>query len=772
MREYQQFPISNFRTGFDEAVEPWLLPRDAYQLLINCHLYRGVLEKILGYQLYATVSRKEIYAMSPDPDGSTSTFTVTLAASPQTTTFFGYGQITGTTAEIFTYAGDASSTLLKLVGSSGGAGTIDLTTLVVTLNFNTPPPTSTFSSTKVFFIADYPTTPQAVMGIKPYYSNTGTQSVLVFLEKRIGLVVPVSGVVASLIGSNQGTTEIPFDYYISSVFVGTGAIATYFTSGFGANATPLQGTIYPGTVVFTQYTSAGVFVGTVTDNQKGGLFGIGVTSGTINYYTGDYTITFAANIANGNYFDATSGVFGQSYFPFHGGISNFFSLTNYQYKAFFTNNIDPIFYYDGISIHYLNTNLSVKSVASASGIPSYDISKCLHVTTNRERLLLVKPTVNGLLAQSTIYWSTAGDPLDFTNEELLQAPTSEGIVTINYVNTDLICRFDNSERVFRYTADAFSPFRWDVTNSIWACNAPFGTVNYDSWFSSVARTALLGSDGVNVKRADEVIPDFTQPYDLVDELPIPFMSQTSVIQCYGERFDDIKEGWICYNSNSLSEDVTASDNVLAFNYLDQTYAIYSFPFSCLGLGTVINAPTWATTYSIWSATSTTWSSYLTATNSLVDLAGDQLSKVYELNAGNSLGDNTSPVLMSAITKNFNPFIEEGQLCRFGYLDLFVTANFDTVLRVQFFINDQLYVDSSGNIAGWYQETVLTFNPTDAMSPNTNQTKVWKRIYVGSVGKEHTIRFYQNADDFDVTLNQPVYIHSFVLNMKPAGRIFS
>ena len=156
----------------------------------------------------------------------------------------------------------------------------------------------------------------------------------------------------------------------------------------------------------------------------------------------------------------------------------------------------------------------------------------------------------------------------------------------------------------------------------------------------------------------------------------------------------------------------------------------------------------------------------------VDLAGDQLSKVYELNAGNSLGDNTSPVLMSAITKNFNPFIEEGQLCRFGYLDLFVTANFDTVLRVQFFINDQLYVDSSGNIAGWYQETVLTFNPTDAMSPNTNQTKVWKRIYVGSVGKEHTIRFYQNADDFDVTLNQPVYIHSFVLNMKPAGRIFS
>ncbi len=56
MKEYQKFAISNFRTGFDEMVEPWLLPRDAYQSMINAHLYRGILEKIKGYNLFAVMS--------------------------------------------------------------------------------------------------------------------------------------------------------------------------------------------------------------------------------------------------------------------------------------------------------------------------------------------------------------------------------------------------------------------------------------------------------------------------------------------------------------------------------------------------------------------------------------------------------------------------------------------------------------------------------------------------------------------------------------------
>jgi len=770
MKDYQKFAISNFRTGFDEAVEPWLLPRDAYQSMVNAHLYRGVLERIDGYQLYATMGNRHIMSLGA-PNGGTKTFTITISPLPTTTNFFAYGTIVvATSAETFQYQSDGVSPIINLVGSAGGTGTVNIATGAVSITFNTAPPANTYSD--IFFVWDAaPADTSAIMGIKQYYSSTGGQDVLVFDQKRMGIITAISGtLMPAQVGTLQGISEVPHDYYASAIFTGDAATVTF-------SGTLAGHPMVPGTVRFLQYTSAGVLVSTITDNGVGGLTGPGVTSGSINYLTGAYTITFTVAPASGNVFNATTGMYGDL---FTGSISNFFTLANYQYMAFFTNSVDPIFYYDGVSIHYLNPIIDVGLITATAGVPNNiaalgGITKTLHLTINRDRLLLLSPTVGGELQQSTVYWSKLLFPLDFTNDEQEPADTSEPIRAFSFINTDLVVRFANSERILRYTGDENGPFRFDKTNSVWACDAPYSPINYDSWFSSVGRPAIVGSDGVNVKRVDEIIPDFTDPTRLALQLPVPFMSQTSIKQCYGERFDDIKEGWLCYNStpNADESTVTASDNVLAFNYLDQTYAVYQFPFSCLGYGRIIRVPTWGTIFKTWEDMNITWDSYAIEGNALIDLAGDQFDNVYNLNDGNSLGDEVTPVLMSVVTKNFNPFIEEGELCRFGYLDLFVSVNQISTLRVQFYVNDQLYVASNGQPAGFYQETKLTFNPTDAMSPSTNQTKVWKRIYIGSVAKEHTIRLYQNPADFtEDTLDQPIYVHAIVLYMKPAGRIFN
>lgn len=770
MKEYQGFAISNFRTGFDEAVEPWLLPRDAYQTMVNAHLYRGVLEKIEGYRIYAKMS----YRNQVQLFGSGTTYSGILSGAPTTSNFFGYGTIVaGSTAEIFTYT-SSTPTTVQLTGSAGGTGAINLSTLNVFLFFNTAPPDN-----DVFFIWDTaPGSDFAIMGIKPYYNSSNVEEILIFNQRRVGKIVNNMGIFASTSGTIQTVSEIPHSYYQSAVFTGDG-VTTVFSG------TLTQKPFVPVTVTFAQYTSAGAPVSVevnglfvpqnVTDTGTGGLTGPNVASGSINYVTGAYSITFSTAPPTGNYFDATVGIYGPL---FTGSISNFFTLVNYQYKAFFTNNVDPIFYYDGNTIQYLNTNLEVTPVVSSAGVPSFDISRTLHVFVDRERLLLISPTVEAIPQVNAVFWSVAGNPLDFSNDEQLYASTSQPIRAFGFINSDLVLRFSSSERVFRYTGDAFSPFRFDSTNNIWACDTFYSSINYDSWFSSVGRPAIVGSDAVNVKRVDEIIPDFTDPTRLSQQTPVPFMNQTSIQQCYGERFDDIKEGWLCYNSSPQDQStVTASDNVLSFNYLDSTYAVYSFPFSCLGFGRVINVPTWSTIFTTWEDMSDTWDSYQLQNNALVDLAGDQFNNVYELNSGNTqtiAGDATAtpvPVLMNVISKNFNPFIEDGQLARLGYVDLFVSADSDSTLRVQFFANDQLYIDSNDQPAGYYQETVLRFNTTDAMSPSTNQTKVWKRIYVGAVAKEHTIRFYQNILDFETTNDQPIYIHAMVLYMKPAGRVF-
>ena len=768
MKEYQGFPISNFRTGFDESVEPWLLPRDAYQVMINAHLYRGVLEKIAGYTLFANMTYRNIVSLG-SPNGVTKTFSVTLSSLPVTTNFFAYGTITaGSAAETFSYDSDGTSPIVNLVGIAGGSGTVNISTGQVSITFNTAPPSGTYSS--IFFIWDSASPGnKAIMGIKQYFQNNGTQQVMVFDQKRVGIIVPLAGILAAQAGCINAVSEIPHDYYQSAVITGDGSTMT-FTGILTAHP------FVPGTVVFSQYTSTGVFVSSVVDNGVGGLIGSGVT-GSINYVTGAYTITYSSAPASGNVIDVTVGIYGDL---FTGGIGNFFTLTNYQYYAFFTNNVDPIFYYNGTTIKYLNTSLGLKLTTSTAGVPNnFNITRCLHVFTYRERLLLINVTVNGVMEVSTIYWSVAGNPLDFIVADGsgdLTAPTSESIRTLGYINTDLIVRFASSERVFRYTADAFSPFRFDSTNNVWDCDSDYGEINYDTWFSTVGKPGVVGSDGVNVTRADERIPDFTDPTRLSLQVPMPFLNQTSIQQCYGERFDDIKEGWLCYNSGPEDQTVpTASDNILSFNYLDATYAVYSFPLSSLGFGQVINVPTWSTTFTNWEDDRDTWASYQVQMNSLIDLGGDQYDRVFELNSNNLQTDVAGdyvPVLMDVITKNFNPFIESGQFSRLGYIDLFVSANQQSTLRVQCYVNDQLYIDPSGTPQGFYQENILQFSTTDAMSPTTNQTKVWKRIYVGAVGKEHTIRFYQNALDFVTTVDQPIFIHAMVLYFKPAGRIFN
>ena len=785
MTGYQGFPIANFRTGFNESLEPWLLPRDAFQSLINAHLYRGVVERISGYNRYAPFTYRHQVSLGT-PNGVQTTFTGSLSPVPISSNITAYGTITpGSSAEIFTYSSDASATVINLTGSAGGTGTVNIVTGAYSITFNTPPPLNTYSC--VYISWDSATgqtlgTGTAIMGIKPYYTSTGGQEILVFNQKRLGKVVENDGMLADAQDADYVVSEIPHAYYESKTDILNG--------GMG----PFAGTLatFPferNTVTFFQFTAAGapvttvengLFVGeNITDNGVGGLQGPDnlLSAGLINYVTGAYTMTFTAATVNTNYLDATVGIYGDL---FNSTISEFFSLVNFQFKAFFCNNRDPIFYYDGNLIQYLPANLSTKVVTAVSGVPPYDISKTLHITADRFRLILLAPTVESVQRPDVAYWSVVLNALDFRNDEQVYASTSQPIRTFSFINSDIVVRFANSERVLRYTGDENQPFRWDKTNNVWQCDAPYTAINYDSYYTSVGKPAIVGSDGVNVKRVDEIIPDFTDPYKLVQDLPVPFMNQTSIQQCYGERFDDIKEGWICYNSAPNAESTTtASDNVLSFNYLDNTYAVYEFPFSCLGRGTIFQVNTWGDTFDQWQAMGEAWASYQQNFNSLVDLGGDQFNWVYQLNVGNTLtlaGDTTltaSPVLMSAVTKNFNPFIEQGELCRFGYLDVFVSANQLTKLRVQFYLNDQLYIDSDGNPAGYYQETTLTFEPKDAMSPTTDQTKVWKRIYVGSVGKSHTIRFYQNPADFtSTTLDQPVYIHSFVPYFKPAGRIYN
>ena len=50
---YQSFLISNYSTGYDRELQPWLLPNDAFTDLLDGYVYRGVTNKRDGYSGFA-----------------------------------------------------------------------------------------------------------------------------------------------------------------------------------------------------------------------------------------------------------------------------------------------------------------------------------------------------------------------------------------------------------------------------------------------------------------------------------------------------------------------------------------------------------------------------------------------------------------------------------------------------------------------------------------------------------------------------------------------
>lgn len=775
MIDYKPFPISNFRTGFNQALEPWLLPRDGFPYLKNAHLYRGVVEKIIGYNLFASFSYTKIVRFT-GIDGVNQLFTGTLSPLPSTNNFYAQAIIVAySQIEFFTYASDGVYPIVNLASNLGGTGTVNLSTGAVILNFNTAP--GLISGNAVIFRYDFYSTAAAgstdIMGIKQYYAQNGGQEIVVFNTRRAGKIIGLTGFAALDAGADYGVTEIPHQVQAQNVaptpaFDGVTLIFT------GTLSAP----VVPGSVKIKVYhigPPIALFT-TITDNGMGGLVDNETIpgSGFINYFTGAWSFTFNVAPLATDTMNTFVCNFGDT---FSGDYTNFFTTCNLADNVgsymFLTNNINLIRYYDGMCLLFLNTNLSSDNPNNLN----YPITRCLHVAINRSRLLLVAPYLNNVPQLSLIVWSAVGFPLDFTNNEFLQAPTAEAIRLFSFINSDMVVRFAKSERIFTYTNDAFNPFRWDTTNSLWRCDTQYSDINYDSWYSSVSRDAIVGSDGVNAQRSDSNIPDFTLNDRGQYEGPIISINQKSIGQCYGERFDDLKEGWLCFKRSTPRENpstVERSDSILAFNYLDNTYAVYDFPLNCLGYGQNTTVDTWGDNFDQWGSANYTWGSFSQQTDSPVNLGGDRFGNIYQLGTFNTFVDEnnvTKPILFDVLSKNFNPFVEEGQLARLGYVDFFFSADQTTKVRIQFFVDDNLFVEPDGSLGGWYQESTLVFDPSDSLSKNA-QAKIWKRVYSGAVGKEHTVRIYQNADDFTSdTLDQPVRMHAMIPYMKPAGRIF-
>jgi hypothetical protein len=175
---YTPYLIAKFATGLDKSLQPWLIPDDAQEQLLDGYVYRGTMSKRDGYKYFATGERggtpyresrivHTLTAVAPSTgviDGTNATFT-----------FAGTGQIARGSVVV---TGSNPAQVLTDNGVGGftgpGTGMINYTTGAISVTFTTPP---IVASTVLLTYSFMPGNP--VMMIANYITDLNVKELIV-----------------------------------------------------------------------------------------------------------------------------------------------------------------------------------------------------------------------------------------------------------------------------------------------------------------------------------------------------------------------------------------------------------------------------------------------------------------------------------------------------------------------------------------------------------------------------------------------------------------
>lgn len=708
---FQPFAITEFKTGLFNYLQPWVRPVEAFDPLSNAFIDRGTLQKRRGYTEFGRLAYRNVGIQIAVGTGVAS-YNGVLSTFP-----IRAGTFTATNSvESFSDNG-----LGVLTGTVGGSGTINYTTGAWTLTFNSAVIAGVIIRGAYTYLPTQTTTPAAssrpIMGIKAWADDSnGTRKLLAMDTRRAAVY-------------NEGTEQFdPISSVNQQIWQGNASTTTLpLTTGFTG--------IAPYSLSITDGTS------TIRDNGTGGLSTSGnfAAGGTVNYSTGVITPVFTVAPAITISITASFSLQGDY---FTGDNTKFFNAINWLGDMYMTNDIDRITLFDGTSL-----SRPAFPITQANKLTfTNNISTCLDIDVYKNRLLIQRPLLVGsaTVAGQSIRWSAINNPTNLVadvtgNGGELSASTEDIIQSSEFLRDQLIVLFANSTWTFRFTGSAFDPFRFDKINNSKSTNAPYGTVDYDDKVTAMGSKGLIACDGVNVQRYDvSVIDQFLD------------INQSKFAQCFSQRFDTLNQTWMLYPS--AQNDALISDKILVYNFLENTWATFELPLSCLGLYYVTKDAIWDSFIPgganpiNWNQAEFNWASYLLQDLAPTLLGGGHTGIVYQMNDNDS--DEGEDIETSITSTRLNPFVGTGQKVEFGYVDFYYEKNNDCTLDLTFF------VDNSSAPA-----TTRTLT----LDGPTNSDVHFKRIFINVSGQ--FLRFnIHNAQ------SEPFKILGMILWAAPSGRL--
>ncbi len=263
---------------------------------------------------------------------------------------------------------------------------------------------------------------------------------------------------------------------------------------------------------------------------------------------------------------------------------------------------------------------------------------------------------------------------------------------------------------------------------------------------------MIACDGTNVQRYDLPIINYYE-----EEI-----SEQYYAQSFSQRYDNMNQTWMLYVSTSpeidnpvIGSGAPGSDKALIYNFLENSWATYTFPvpFSCLGRFSAVSGETWATMTQQWDETDSQWNGFIQQKAAPILLGGDVNGNVYWMDNANAVTDNGTTILPYVTTTRWNPILSLGQRNQFAYIDIYYSiASTDPEDPIELTLS--FFTDNSENVA--IVKTLTLDGPE-------NSEVTFKRVYVNLVGQFIQMNIDPSEDAFFKILG-------FILWVKPAGRL--
>lgn len=191
----------------------------------------------------------------------------------------------------------------------------------------------------------------------------------------------------------------------------------------------------------------------------------------------------------------------------------------------------------------------------------------------------------------------------------VDAPTSENIVSAQFIKDTLVVFFERSTWQLQYTGNILLPFIWVKINTELGALSTFSEVPFDKVVLGVGDVGIHACDSVNVNRIDQKIPDDVfsiqnenQGRERVYGIRDYFTQLVYwTVPYVGDEFDE--QG----DQPTPSSTLTYPNKILVYNYIDQSFSYFNDSFTCFGYYQIeTGGITWSTATMTWESANFPW----------------------------------------------------------------------------------------------------------------------------------------------------------------------